>query len=94
MLREITEHQARVVIIDVTGMAVVDASAASHLVQAARAAGLLGSEVVLVGIAPEAARLMVEQGLDLGDIVTRSTLELGFSYALGKTGGQLVYRRS
>ncbi|AUX24905.1 sugar ABC transporter [Sorangium cellulosum] len=94
MLREITEHQARVVIIDVTGMAVVDASAASHLVQAARAAGLLGSEVVLVGIAPEAARLMVEQGLDLGDIVIRSTLELGFSYALGKTGGQLVYRRS
>lgn len=94
MLREITEHQARVVIVDVTGMAVVDASAASHLVQAARAAELLGTEVVLVGIAPEAARLMVEQGLDLGDIVTRSTLELGFSYALGKTGGQLVYRRS
>ncbi|WP_437808457.1 substrate-binding domain-containing protein [Sorangium sp. So ce1078] len=94
MLREISEHQARAVIIDVTGMAVVDASAASHLVQAARAAAMLGSEVVLVGIAPEAARLMVEQGLDLGDIVTRSTLELGFSYALGKTGGRVVYRRS
>ncbi len=94
MLKEISEHQARVVIIDVTGMAVVDASAASHLVQAARAAAMLGSEVVLVGIAPEAARLMVEQGLDLGDIVTRSTLELGFSYALGKTGGRVVYRRS
>lgn len=93
MLKEISEHQARVVIIDVTGMAVVDASAASHLVQAARAAAMLGSEVVLVGIAPEAARLMVEQGLDLGDIVTRSTLELGFSCALGKTGGRVVYRR-
>ncbi|AUX45785.1 sugar ABC transporter [Sorangium cellulosum] len=92
MLREITEHQARVVIIDVTGMAVVDAGAANHLVQAARAAGLLGTEVVLVGIAPEAARLMVDQGLDLGSIVTRSTLELGFSYALSKTGGRVVYR--
>ncbi|WP_437671067.1 substrate-binding domain-containing protein [Sorangium sp. So ce131] len=92
MLREITEHQARVVIIDVTGMAVVDAGAANHLVQAARAAGLLGTEVVLVGIAPEAARLMVDQGLDLGSIVTRSTLELGFSYALAKTGGRVVYR--
>ncbi|WP_437323959.1 substrate-binding domain-containing protein [Sorangium sp. So ce381] len=93
MLREISEHQARVVIIDVTGMAVVDASAANHLAQAARAAGLLGAEVVLVGIAPEAARLMVEQGLDLGAIVTRSTLELGFSYALGKTGGRVVQGR-
>ncbi|WP_437586675.1 substrate-binding domain-containing protein [Sorangium sp. So ce1000] len=94
MLKEISEHQARVVIIDVTGMAVVDASAANHLAQAARAAGLLGAEAVLVGIAPEAARLMVEQGLDLGAIVTRSTLELGFSYALGKTGGRVVHGRS
>ncbi|WP_437827708.1 substrate-binding domain-containing protein [Sorangium sp. So ce1153] len=93
LLKEISEHQARVVIVDVTGMAVIDASAASHLAQAARAAGLLGSEVVLVGIAPEAARLMVEQGLELGSIVTRSTLELGFSYALGKTGGRVVYQR-
>ncbi|MDC0678142.1 substrate-binding domain-containing protein [Sorangium atrum] len=93
MLKEISEHQARVVIIDVTGMAVVDASAANHLAQAARAAGLLGAEVVLVGIAPETARLMVEQGLDLGAIVTRSTLELGFSYALGKTGGRVVQGR-
>ncbi|AGP39328.1 substrate-binding domain-containing protein [Sorangium cellulosum] len=94
MLQEISEHKARAVIIDVTGMAVVDASAASHIAQAARAAAMLGSEVVLVGIAPEAARLMVDQGLDLGGIVTRSTLELGFSYALGKTGGRVVYRRS
>ncbi|KYF54804.1 sugar regulator, partial [Sorangium cellulosum] len=90
MLQEISEHKARAVIIDVTGMAVVDASAASHIAQAARAAAMLGSEVVLVGIAPEAARLMVDQGLDLGGIVTRSTLELGFSYALGKTGGRVV----
>ncbi|WP_438023296.1 substrate-binding domain-containing protein [Sorangium sp. So ce233] len=93
MLQEISDHQARVVLIDVTGMAVVDASAASHLAQAARAAGMLGSEVVLVGIAPEAARLMVEQGIELDCIVTRSTLELGFSYALGKMGGRVVYRR-
>ncbi|WP_437731174.1 substrate-binding domain-containing protein [Sorangium sp. So ce1335] len=93
MLQEISDHRARVVLIDVTGMAVVDASAASHLAQAARAAAMLGSEVVLVGIAPEAARLMVEQGIELDGIVTRSTLELGFSYALGKTGGRVVYRR-
>ncbi|WP_437775714.1 substrate-binding domain-containing protein [Sorangium sp. So ce1097] len=92
MLREISDHRARVVLVDVTGMAVVDASAAGHLAQAARAAAMLGSEVVLVGIAPEAARLMVEQGIELDGIVTRSTLELGFSYALGKTGGRVVYR--
>lgn len=94
MLREIAERKARVVIIDVTGMAVVDAVAVDHLVSAARAASMLGAEVVLVGITKEAARLMVDQGLDLGPVVTRSTLELGFAYALSKTGGRVVYRRS
>ncbi|WP_437876476.1 substrate-binding domain-containing protein [Sorangium sp. So ce513] len=94
MLREISERRARVVLIDVTGMAVVDAVAADHLMAAARAARLLGAEVVLVGITPAAAQLMVEQGLDLGGVVTRSTLELGFAYALSQTGGRVVYGRS
>ncbi|XYI01650.1 STAS domain-containing protein [Sorangium sp. So ce1128] len=94
MLQDITEHHARVVLVDVTGMAVVDAASVEHLLRAARAARLLGAEVVLVGITPAAARLMVEQGVDLGSLITRSTLELGFAYALSKTGGQIVYRRS
>ncbi|WP_437669960.1 substrate-binding domain-containing protein [Sorangium sp. So ce131] len=94
MLQDITERHARVVLVDVTGMAVVDAASVEHLLRAARAARLLGAEVVLVGIRPDAARLMVEQGVDLGSVVTRSTLELGFGYALSKTGGQIVYRRS
>ncbi|KYF73162.1 sugar regulator [Sorangium cellulosum] len=94
MLQDITEHHARVVLVDVTGMAVVDAASVEHLLRAARAARLLGAEVVLVGIRPAAARLMVDEGVDLGSVVTRSTLELGFAYALSKTGGQIVYRRS
>ncbi|WP_433935333.1 substrate-binding domain-containing protein [Sorangium cellulosum] len=94
MLQDITEHHARVVLVDVTGMAFVDAASVEHLLRAARAARLLGAEVVLVGITPAAARLMVEQGVDLGSLITRSTLELGFAYALSKTGGEIVYRRS
>ncbi|XYH94497.1 hypothetical protein ACMHYB_42695 [Sorangium sp. So ce1128] len=47
---------------------------------------------LLVRAGRRAQRLMVDQGLDLGDIVTRSTLDLGFSYALRKTGGRVVYR--
>ncbi|WP_437626784.1 substrate-binding domain-containing protein [Sorangium sp. So ce1151] len=92
MLQDITERQARVVLVDVTGMAAVDAASAEHLLRAARAARLLGAELVLVGIRPATARLMVEEGVDLGSVVTRSTLELGFTYALSKTGGQIIYR--
>ncbi|WP_437320053.1 substrate-binding domain-containing protein [Sorangium sp. So ce385] len=94
MLQDITDHHARVVLVDVTGMAFLDAASVEHLLRAARAARLLGAEVVLVGVSPAAARLMVEQGVDLGSLITRSTLELGFAYALSKTGGQIVYRRA
>ncbi len=59
MLREIDAKRAHVVLIDVTGMAFVDATAASRLVEAAQAAALLGAEAVLVGIRPEAAQMMV-----------------------------------
>lgn len=93
MLREISARRARVVLIDVTGAAMVDATTAQHLMRASRAAGLLGAEVVLVGIAPEAAQMMVNQGVDAGDLVTRSNLELGFAYALAKMKGRIVYER-
>ncbi|WP_438003072.1 substrate-binding domain-containing protein [Sorangium sp. So ce321] len=85
MLREIGAQRAQVVLIDVTGMAVVDAAAACQLVQAARAAALLGAEAVLVGMRPGAAQMMVEQGLDVGSMVTRSNLAQGFRYALART---------
>ncbi|AUX21930.1 sugar ABC transporter [Sorangium cellulosum] len=94
LLQEITERRASVVLIDVTGMAAVDAAAASHLLAAARAARLLGAEVVLAGITPAAARLLVEQGMDLGGLVTHSTLELGFVHALSRTGGKVIYSRN
>ncbi|WP_433926191.1 substrate-binding domain-containing protein [Sorangium cellulosum] len=88
MLREIEAKRARVVLIDVTGMAIVDAAAAAQLAQAAQAAALLGAEAVLVGLRPGAAQMMVAQGLDIGAMVTRSNLAHGFRYALARTRGR------
>ncbi|WP_437656931.1 substrate-binding domain-containing protein [Sorangium sp. So ce1182] len=92
MLREIDAQRAQVVLIDVTGMASVDAAAASQLVQAARAAALLGAEAVLVGMRPDAARMLVDQGLDVGSMVTRANLARGFSYALQRVRGRASKR--
>jgi len=93
LLQEIADHDARVVIIDVTGAVGIDAGAAAHLMKAAQAARLLGAEVVLVGVGAAAARSMVELGLDLGDIDTRSTLQEGLALALARLGGRLVVPR-
>jgi rsbT co-antagonist protein RsbR len=51
-------------------------------VQAAR---LLGSEIVLVGIRPEVAQAVVGLGIHLNEFVTRSTLQSGITYVLGRS---------
>jgi anti-anti-sigma factor len=63
LLDAIERHRARRVIFDITGVPVVDTQVARTLLQAARAAGLLGAEVALVGIRPEVAQTLVSLGV-------------------------------
>ena len=86
MLEAIAREQAEIVLLDITGVAVVDTNVANHLLQTARAAALLGSQVVLVGISAEVAQTLVQLGLDLGQLVTLSNLQSGLEYALSRQG--------
>ena len=86
LLTGISEQQADVVIIDITGVPVVDTGVGNYLIQAARAAQLLGSRVVLVGISAEVAQTMVQLGVELAGIVTRANLQGGIEDALGMQG--------
>ena len=86
MLEAIAREQAEIVLLDITGVAVVDTNVANHLMQTARAAALLGSQVVLVGISAEVAQTLVQLGLDLGQLVTLSNLQSGLEYALSRQG--------
>lgn len=86
MLEAISREQAEIVLLDITGVAVVDTGVANHLMQTARAAALLGSQVVLVGISAEVAQTLVQLGLDLGQLVTLSNLQSGLEYALARYG--------
>ncbi len=90
LLEAISRYQAEVVIIDITGVPVVDTGVANHLLQVTRAATLLGSECVLVGISPEVAQTIVSLGVDLSDIDTQANLQSGIEHALKKTGRRIV----
>jgi ribose transport system substrate-binding protein len=81
MLRAIEQQRAQVLIVDITGIAVVDTQVANYLLQSAQAARLLGAHVILVGIAPEVAQTIVQLGIDLSSIMTRSTLKDGLRLA-------------
>lgn len=86
LLGAIQRDHASVVLLDVTGVPMVDTSVIDHLLRAIRAASLLGARAVLVGITPSVAQTMVQLGVDLGGVVTRSNLQAGIAHALTLLG--------
>lgn len=84
LLEGIGRYQAETVIIDITGVPLVDTGVASHFLQAARAVRLLGARVILTGISPEIAQTIVALGIDFSGLVTRRNLRQGIDYALGR----------
>ena len=81
LLQGIAASGARIAILDITGVPVVDTQVANALIRAAQAVKLLGAQVVLTGIRPEVAQTLVGLGTDLRGIVTRSSLQSGIAYA-------------
>ena len=92
LLTGVQEHSAEVVIIDITGVPIVDTAVANHLIQATRAATLLGAHCVLVGVSAEVAQTLVQLGVDLSTLVTRSNLQAGITYALARQGRAITVR--
>jgi rsbT co-antagonist protein RsbR len=85
-LEKIVKFQADVLILDITGVPLVDTGVANYLLQMARAVKLLGAQVVLVGIGAEIAQTMVQLGVELRDVTTRSNLQAGIAFALAQRG--------
>ncbi len=86
VLDHVRRLRAQVVIIDVTGVPVVDTSVANSLLHAAEAIRLLGAETILVGITPATAQTIVQLGVNLAGLITRSDLQSGIEYALERLG--------
>jgi anti-anti-sigma regulatory factor/HAMP domain-containing protein len=81
LLTAIEQHHAISVILDVTGVPLVDTQVARVLLRAADATRLLGAEPILVGIRPELAQTIVGLGVDLSALVTQANLASGIRYA-------------
>jgi rsbT co-antagonist protein RsbR len=81
LLRGIRANRAKVVVIDVTGVAALDANVANHLVQTVDAARLLGATVIVSGLSPEIAQTLVNIGVDLARMTTVGDLQGGIEEA-------------
>jgi rsbT co-antagonist protein RsbR len=90
LLQGVVKHRAAVVLIDITGVPVVDTMVAHHIIQASEAVRLVGAKCLLVGIRPEIAQTIVNLGIDLSQLMTKNSLQKGIEYALEITDRQIV----
>lgn len=77
LLVGIQQHRARVVILDITGVPVVDTGVAAYLNKTIHAARLKGARTVVTGVSDAVAETIIELGIDWSDIETVSDLQTG-----------------
>ena len=90
LLRGIRATRAKVVVIDITGVAAMDVSVANHLVLTVESARLLGAMVIVTGLSPEIAQTLVNIGVDLGKMNTVGDLQGGIEEAERLLGYKVV----
>jgi len=90
LLQGVVKHRSEVVLIDITGVPVVDTMVAHHIIQAVQAVRLVGAKSMIVGIRPEIAQTIVNLGIKLDQFETKNTLKKGMEKALEYTNRKLV----
>jgi rsbT co-antagonist protein RsbR len=90
LLRGIRTNRAKVIVIDITGVAAMDVTVANHLVQTVEASRLLGATVIVTGLSPEIAQTLVTIGVDLGKMNTVGDLQGGIEQAERLLGYKVV----
>jgi rsbT co-antagonist protein RsbR len=81
LLSAIRETRARMVVIDITGVGMIDLTVANHLVQTVEAARLMGARAIITGLSSEVAQTLVDLGVDLSMMQTVGDLQGGLEEA-------------
>jgi rsbT co-antagonist protein RsbR len=81
LLAAIQSSRAKVVVIDITGVATIDVTVANHLVQTVEAARLMGASAIITGLSSKIAQTLVDLGVDLAMMRTVGDLQGGLEEA-------------
>lgn len=81
LLAAVSEYEAEVAILDLTGVPIIDTDVARHLLKTVAAAKMLGSVVILTGINPNGAQTLVQLGVDISHVTTKGSLRSGIEEA-------------
>jgi len=81
LLRSIRANRAKVVVMDITGVATIDSKVSNHLLQTVTAARLMGAHVIVTGLSAEVAQSLVALGIELSKLNTVGDLQGGLEEA-------------
>jgi GAF domain-containing protein len=90
LLSGIRQHQAKVAILDITGVPIVDSGIASHLNKTIQAARLKGARAIVTGVSDAVAETIVDLGIDWSGVKTLADLQTGLRVALATMGRRIV----
>ena len=82
LLQRMAELGTSVVILDISGVPLLDTAAAQNLLQTVGAARLMGAASIVSGVRPETAQSMVQLGVSLSGVHSRRTLRDALRLAL------------
>ncbi|MGC8913816.1 MAG: HAMP domain-containing protein [Thermoplasmata archaeon] len=93
VLNAIVELNAKIVILDITGIAAVDTKTADYFIKTVKAITFIGAEALLSGIRPEVAQTLCHIGVEFGNIKITRTLKDALMLALEKSNYKIITRR-
>jgi rsbT co-antagonist protein RsbR len=93
LLQEIVQTGSSIAILDISGVPAVDSLVAQHLIKTVSATRLMGAECIISGIRPEIAQTVVHLGIDLSNIITKSSLASALNSAFNMLQLQVVKRQ-
>ncbi len=86
LLERIVETGSEIVLVDISGVPVVDTAVSRHLLETVAAARLFGAEVIIVGLSARTAMTLVQLGESLSGVTTRTTMAKGLQLAFAQLG--------
>lgn len=90
MLDKISETQAKVFILDISGIGVLDTAVANYLIKITKATRLMGSVCIISGISGAVAQTIVELGIQIDEVETTGSMQDAVDKAFRLTGAEVV----
>jgi rsbT co-antagonist protein RsbR len=93
ILAKISDTQARIFVLDISGVGVIDTAVANHLFKITRATRLMGCDCTISGVSPTIAQTIVDLGIDVGEVNTTATMRDALADAFKRIGSQITQTR-